>query len=281
VILVVGATGRVGRRVVEELVAGQTSVRAIVREPSRAALPAEVDLAAGDLTDAETVARAVKGCTAVFLVWPTGDPLHAEQAVRAAADGARRIVYLSTVGVRDELERQAHPLSAMHAEVEQHVRSSAAEWTILRATKFAANTLAWAPTVRSEGVVEGTFGHQHRSPIDERDIASVATRALLDDDHSGSTYVISGPASLTEREQATIVGRAIGRRIRWREIEPAEARRRMIAGGASDELADAALAYWAAFVERPEPVTDSVELISGHPARSFEEWAADNAEQFR
>jgi uncharacterized protein YbjT (DUF2867 family) len=168
----------------------------------------------------------------------------------------------------------------MHASVEHAVRERAPDWTILRATKFAANTLGWRREINAGGVVEGAYGNMRRSPIDERDIAAAAVAAMRAGVASRQTIVISGLESLTERAQLTQIGAAINKSLSWREIEPAEARRRLIEGGASDELADAALAYWARLVDQPEPVTAAVEQLTGHPPRPFATWARDRAGLF-
>ena len=280
-ILVIGATGKVGRHVVGELTDLGVRVRAVVRDPKTAGLPSGVEVVAAELSTPDILEVRLDGVDAAFLVWPLATAHGALDVVAALARWVRRIVYLSTVGVRDDVVEQTHPLSAMHDTVERLIQHSGAGWTILRASKFATNTFAWAPMIRAEGVVELTYGEARRSPIHQRDIAAVAARTLTEEGHAGARYVLTGPESLTEFEQVGIVGQAIGRTLHVREIAPQAARQQMLAEGSSPELADAALAYWARLVTDPEPVTTTVSDLTGSPARTFAEWANEHADQFR
>jgi uncharacterized protein YbjT (DUF2867 family) len=280
VILVVGATGNVGREVVSQLIAAGVATRAMTHRPRSADLPSNIDLVRGDLAVPDSLATALDGVHAVFLVWPMGDADGAQPVIEAIARHARRIVYLSTAAVRDDMEQQPHPLSAMHARIEGLIARAGVEWTVLRATKFATNTRGWAPQIRASGTVELPYGAAARSPIHQRDIAAVAVRALTEDAHAGTTYVLTGPASLTECEQVRIIGEVLGRTLQCRDIAPEVARQEMLAEGSSPELADAALAYWARLVTEGEPVTSTVEELTGTPACTFLEWAIEHAVDF-
>jgi len=283
-ILVTGAAGNVGRRVVDDLAAAGLSVRALVRSAGaadRAAFPASVEVVVADLGEASSLEDALRGVEAVFLVWALGDATLAPAAVAALARRTRRVVYLSTAAIRDDLERQEHPLSAMHVAVERAIEDSGMGWTILRATKFATNTLAWAPRIREAGVVPLTYPSARRSPIHQRDIAAVASRALIEPTVVGERLVLSGPDLLTEFEQVHLIGEAIGRPVGWTDTPPDAARREMLAEGVAPELVDAALAFWARLVTHPEPVTDAVERLTGRRAATFHEWATEHADRFR
>jgi uncharacterized protein YbjT (DUF2867 family) len=280
VILVMGATGNVGQEVVSQLVAAGVATRAMTHRPDFADLPTGIDRVTGDLSVPDSLAAALDGADAVFLVWPIGDARGAEAAVGAIARRAKRIVYLSTAAVRDDLEQQTHPLSAMHAHIEGLIARAGVEWTVLRATKFATNTRAWAPRIRASGAVELPYAAAARSPIHQRDIAAVAVQALTEDAHAGAAYLVTGPASLTECEQVQIIGEALGRTLVCRDISPDAARREMLAEGSSPELADAALDYWAWLVTEGEPVTSTVQELTGTPARTFLEWAVEHAADF-
>ena len=152
---------------------------------------------------------------------------------------------------------------------------------VLRAGRFATNSLGWAPEIRAGDVVRLPNAAAGRSPIDPRDVAAVAVRALVDAGHTGATHVLTGPERLTEREMVHVVGEVIGRTLRVEEVPPETARRELLDGGASPELADAALAYWAKLVAEPEPITRTVEEITGSPARTFREWATEHADDLR
>jgi uncharacterized protein YbjT (DUF2867 family) len=278
-ILVIGATGNVGRQVVAELTDAGADVRALARRPAR--LPNGVEVTPGDLTDPAGLVPALTGVEAVFLVWPLLGAEAAPAALAAIGAHARRIVYLSSMSVRDDLAQQPESISGFHAELERLIEASGLEWTFLRAGGFATNTLEWAPAIRAEGVVRWPHGAAARSLIHERDIAAVAARALTENGHGGARHVLTGPEAITQVEQVRLIGEAIGRPLRYEETAPEEARRAMIARGWPEPLADGVLAAWGAMADEPEPVTTTVEKVTGAPARTFRQWAHDHAGDFR
>jgi uncharacterized protein YbjT (DUF2867 family) len=282
-ILVTGATGNVGRHVVSELLAAGESVRALTRNPGSAELPEDVEVVGGDLVDPGTLDPALEGIESVFLVWPTLSADHAAPAtLDAIAKHARRVVYLSSRGVPDDPEEQAESIIGSHARIERLIERSGLEWTFLRPGGFAANTLMWAPQIRAEGVVRWVHGAAGRSLIHERDIAAVGARTLTGDGHGGTKYELTGPQTLTQAEQVHTIGEAIGRPLRFEEIPPETARRQMLdQGGLPASILEAILDAHAEMVTHPESVLPTVQEITGAPARTFREWAADHAEDFR
>jgi uncharacterized protein YbjT (DUF2867 family) len=279
--LVIGATGNVGRQVVEELTSAGTAVRALARTPESAGLPASAEVVRGDLTNPAGLDACLAGVDAVFLVWPFLTSEAAPPVLEAIGRHARRVVYLSSMSVRDDLDVQAEAISGFHAEMERLIDRSGLEWTFLRAGGFASNTLEWAPGIRAEGVVRWPYAAAARSLIHERDIAAVAARALTGDGHRGARYALTGPEAVTQAEQVRLIGEAIGRPLRFEEISREEAHGLLVAKGWPAALADGALAAWAALTHEPEPVTSAVEEITGTPARTFAEWALDHAGDFR
>ncbi|MGH8903742.1 MAG: hypothetical protein ACRDYA_19225 [Egibacteraceae bacterium] len=163
----------------------------------------------------------------MFLVWPF---LTAEAGARGPRRGrqARAPHRLPVVGIRDDVEQQTNPITQFHAGVERLIERSRLEWTFLRPSGFAANTLAWAPQIRADGVVRWVYGTAARSLIHERDIAAVAVRALTGDGHGGAKYVLTGPQPLTQAEQVRPIGEAISRPLRWEEISREAAREQML-----------------------------------------------------
>ena len=268
-ILVIGATGTVGRHVVSGLLGRDVKVRALTRDLGAAQLPPGVEVVRGDVFDAASVGRHLQGVDAVFLVWPSFGVEGADELVATLANRTGRLVYLSAEAAR------RRPDSAWAA-VEGSIADSGVEWTFLRPTGFAANTLMWAPQIRGSGVVRWPYGRAARSLIHERDVAEVAVHALTVDGHSGARHVLTGPESLTQSEQAAVIGEAIGRPVRWEELSRAEAEAQL-----ADVVPDTALDTWAAFVEAPEVVTSTVQEVTGQPARSFAEWAREHAAAFR
>src|SRR5262249_6360744 len=107
-----------------------------------------------------------------------------------------------------------NPSSVLHEEVEGLIQKSGVEWTFLRPGMLASNALAWwAPQIRTGDVVRWPYLAAPTAPIDERDVASVAVRALLGDGHARAEYVLTGPQSLSQLEQVSTIGRSIGRSL--------------------------------------------------------------------
>lgn len=280
-ILVFGATGNVGGRVVERLLASGARVRALVRRPDLARLPGGVEVTAGDLTAPESLDRALAGVRAVFLLW-TAPPATAAAVIARLAARARRIVLVSSPHQTPHpFFQQPNPLARFHAELDALVMRSGVEWTILRPGMFASNAIGWwAEAVRLGDVVRWPYGSAETAPVDERDIAAVAARALLDNGHAGQSYVLTGPSSLTQIEQVDAVGQELGRRLRFEELTPDEFRQAM-AGRWPGQAIEMLLAAWGATLGHRAYVTSTVAEVTGAPARSFRDWARDHVAAFR
>jgi len=269
-ILVTGATGKVGRHVVAGLLEAGVEVRALVRQPLLSGLPAAVELVQGDINDPAAVRRAAAGVDAAFLLWPSFSSEGAAPIVSALVEEVRRVVYLSALVP-----------AGVWGEVEELLTSAGAATTFLRAGGFAANTLGWAPAFRTGDVIRIASPKAGRSLIHERDIADVAVLSLLDEGHVGKAYELTGPEVLTQEEQVAVIGSVIGKPLRVEEETPDEARAAMLAMGADETLANASVSYWASLVDNPEPVTTTVADLTGHPGRPFREWVTDHTSDFR
>ena len=284
VVLVIGATGRVGRLVVDELLRAGVPVRALTRRPELAALPAGAEVVAGDLTAPESLDVPLQGIGAVFLVWTAAAATAPAVVARLAAGTSgqpRRVVYLSSPHrTPHPFFQQPNPLRGLHAEVERLLAAAGVDVVTLRPGMFASNVLHWwAPQIRNGDVVRWPYGAAETAPVDERDIAAAATRALLDDRHVGSDYVLTGPESLSQAAQVSAIGDAIGRPLRFAELTPDEFRRET-AGTWPASVAEMLLDAWRATLGHPAYVTSAIQEIVGSPARTFHRWAADNAAAF-
>ena len=277
-VLVIGATGRVGRLVIAELLNAGVRVRALTRRPAAAELPADVEVLSGDLTVPESLDAALRDISSVFLVW-TAPPATAPAVIKRIASHARRIVFLSSPHQTPHpFFQQPNPMAVLHADIERLIAASGLSSTILRPGMFASNVLFWwAPMIRAVNVVRWPYASAETAPIDERDLAAVASRALRDG--VGGDYVLTGPESISQAEQVRIVGDVIGRRIEFQELSPDEFRRET-AGSWPRPIVDMLLAAWGAAIGRPAFVTSAVADILGSPARTFREWAKDHAAAF-
>jgi uncharacterized protein YbjT (DUF2867 family) len=278
---VIGATGRVGRALVAELLGAAVPVRALTRRPATAGLPATVEVVAGDLTVPESLDAALQGVSAVFLLW-TAPPATVPAVIERIASHTRRVVFLSSPHKTPHpFFQQPNPMARFHAEIERVIAASGVESTIIRPGMFASNTqLWWGASIRDGDLVRWPYGAAETAPIDERDIAAVAARALSEDGHAGHDYVLTGPESLSQAEQVRVIGAAVGRPLRFEELSPEEFRRET-AGRWPGPVVDMLLAAWGAAIGRPAYVTSTVADVVGSPARTFRRWADDHADAFR
>jgi uncharacterized protein YbjT (DUF2867 family) len=280
-VLVTGATGRVGRAVVGLLTEAGVPVRALTRRSAAAAeLPAGVEVVTGDLTAPESLDAALRGAGTVFLVW-TAPPATAPAVIERLATYARRVVFLSSPHQTPHpFFRQPNPMAVLHADIERLIAAAGLESTIIRPGMFASNTLLWwGAAIRADGVVRWPYGAAETAPVDDRDVAAVAARTLQEDGHAGGDYVLTGPESLSQAEQVSIIGDVTGRQVTFAELSPDEFRAET-EGSWPRPVVDMLLAAWEATLGRPAFVTSTVSGICGSAPRSFRQWAADHAAAF-
>ena len=264
-ILVTGATGNVGRHVVAELVTAGHRVRTLMRDPRP--IPGAVAVY-GDLSRPATLATALEGVDAVFLMWPLRDAEPFVPALRAMAGAG--VVYLGSGAV---------PGLPM-AEQATLVAAATDEWTVIRPSTFAVNALWWAGQIRAGDEVRGAYGELAMPMLHERGIAAVAVRALTGT--ALGVLDLTGPHPLSQAEQVRQLGAAIGRQLRWVELATPEARAQLLRDGLPRSFADVLLGTYAGMVATPPmPVTSTVADVLGRPALTFREWAAEHADAFR
>ncbi|MEE4424829.1 SDR family oxidoreductase [Streptomyces bugieae] len=284
-IVVTGATGNIGRSLVDRLLADGVAVRALTRDPARAQLPAGAEVVRADLTgDAADFVPLLAGADALFLNLAAGGERAAVALAEAAAKaGVRRIVLNSSMGVTDTPADENNFISRMHATVERAVRASGLEWTFVRGGNYATNALAWGPAIRDTGVVRDAHPGAQGVPVHEADLADVAAVALLDrtGTHTGQVYLVTGPESLTVADQVAEIGRAIGRETRVEQITEEAAAEAMSGPHLPKEAALELVRWFGNTVDAPAfPLSDAVERITGHPARTFAQWARDHVADF-
>lgn len=265
-ILVTGATGKVGHQVVLQLAAAGADVRALARDPQAATFPPSVEVVPGDLSEPESLKQPLHDVDAVFLMWPFLDAAGADEVLEVIKQRAKRVVYLSADGVDLDLEKQLTPIHQFHAALERAVARTGLQWVFLRPSSFASNNLGWADQVRT-GVVRSRGASEVRALIHESDIAAVAVEALTTDALVGTRPRLSGPDTLTTAEQALAIGDALGLPVRFEEIPHDVARAEAVAAGYPDDLV--AALFDTATELPPQPVTTTVQDITGQPARSI------------
>ena len=274
-ILVTGATGSVGRLLVDELVAAGAPVRALTNNPARAALPDGVEVARGYLGKPATLPAALAGVDTVYLA-PL--PAYVDDFVECAKEaGVRRVVVLS--GEPAEYEAQGDPSTWHYYRIERAIEAGGFEWTFLRPGQFMNNTLGWASSIKAEGVVRAPYAGAVQTPIDLGDIAAVARVVLLSSNYSGQKLTMSGPEGLTAPEQVAYIAAAIGRDVRFEELTPQEYLARL-APAIGLETAQWLLDGFRMMAEYPMKPESTVPALIGRPAVTYREWAVANAAAF-
>lgn len=280
-ILVIGATGTVGSQVVSGLLERDVRVRAMTRNPESVHLPPQVEATRGDLTMPETLDVCLDDVDTVFLVW-TAPPSTVATALDRITNRARRIVFLSApLKTPHPLFQQPNRNRTTAEQIERAIETSGVEWTFLRPGMFAANALHWwGPQIRAGNTVRWPYMDVPTAPIHECDIAAVAVRALCDQGHAGAEYVLTGPQSLSQFKQISIIGDTIGRSLRIEDITPDEARTELLPIMPLPVI-NMLLDAWNAAKGHPAVVTLTVEEVTGASARTFSDWVADNSFEFR
>lgn len=273
-ILVTGATGNVGRVVVEQLHNMGQQVRVMSRNPEKVKFPENVEVMTGDLTDMETVRPALQGIDKVFLIQNPGGEGFPELAKE---QGVKHIVFLSSGAIESATEND---IGRMHARFEELIKQSGVSWTFLRPDAFMSNSLQWAESIRREGIVRAPFGDVKSVPIDPRDIASVAVKALSSAGHDNKIYTLTGPEALTPEEQVHIIGDVLGKGVDFQGI-PDEVARQYMAQHAPEEIVEGLFKLMHGAKVKPQPVLDTVEKVTGQPAHTFSQWVKDNVVAFQ
>ncbi|WP_409179883.1 NmrA family NAD(P)-binding protein [Amycolatopsis sp. VS8301801F10] len=278
-VLVLGATGRTGRRVVSLLAERGHAIRTASRNPGSRQGP--VTPVRFDWNDPATYPPALDGVDAVYQWFPIRPDAAAEVAALlddAKAAGVRRVVHLSTATAH--LSGEDYPMQ----EAERLLETGPVPSTILRPNVFAENFSEHPAILQGirTGVVAVPAGDGRVAPISVEDIAAVAAAALTEDGHEHKAYSLTGPDSLSFSDMAAIVGAAAGKPVRYRAMDPAEFREAMLGGGIPGQVAD----FYAAMYEgirndRAAEVTDDVQRITGRPPVSFAAYARAAAALWR
>lgn len=268
--LVAGATGTVGRQVVEQLLLKGVRVRALTRNPAGAEFPEGVEVVRGDLTEPDSLRDAFEGVRGVHLITFGGElfaELETGPEIVALAEkaGVRRVTVLHGGG---------------ETPLENAVRGSILDWTVVMPVEFMANALEWAESIRSTDEVREPFVDRLSAMVHEADIGAVAATALTEDGHAGQEYLITGPEVLTLRDKTEAIAAARGRAVRLVERTEAEAREQWQAQGLPDDTIAFLIDVYRDTPPEGRTPTDVVERVTGRPARTFGAWAREHAGEF-
>jgi uncharacterized protein YbjT (DUF2867 family) len=278
--LITGATGDVGSKVVDHLIERGKRPRIFVRDLKKAQslFSDRVEAFAGDLGDSTALRKAMEGINSLFLVNSGPEiPVRDEMAALAAkAADVTHLVKLSSLDVRQGLA-----IGAWHERGEAAIRAAGVPFTFLQPTGFMSNLLAWAGSIKREGIVRSSTGDGGRAFIHSSDIAAVAAQVLLSGGHVSESLPLTGPEALTFAEVTARIGAAIGKPLTFQTISDDEARQRYAATGASSEETEAHVALWRAIREgRLGTVTNTVEQILCRKPIPLDHWIGEYASAF-
>ncbi|WP_328623604.1 MULTISPECIES: NAD(P)H-binding protein [unclassified Streptomyces] len=277
-ILVTGGTGRIGREVIRRLPAA-LAVRVMAREPDRVTGAAgAVEIVQGDYGDPQSLARALSGVRAAFLVTSRigDDDVRFIRTARSA--GVRHVVKLSAAAVSDHGADDL--ITRWQRANEDLLRGSGMDWTLLRPRSFMCNALSWAESVRAHDVVRARYGASGNACVDPRDVAEVAVRVLTEAGHEGRAYTLTGPEAITAVEQTAQLAELLGRPLSFEELGTEQARA-ALAERYPQDLVEALLDGAERLRVGAKALVDpTVPALLGRPAGCFRAWARDHLSSF-
>ena len=279
-VLVTGATGNTGRGLVASLCGAGIDVRVLVRDVTKAeALQAAgAEVVVGDLDKPETIPPALEGVSKIYLLTWNGPTavLQAENVIKAAERaGNIHVVRHSMWGSeRSRIIQQGY-------EIEERVKAAGLPWTLLKPTFFMQNTMMAAQTISSNGTIYWDMKDGKLGMIDVRDIVDAAFAVLTGSGHEGKSYILTGPAAISFYDVAQSFSNALGKDVKYESV-PAEAALNFMTGvGLPEWIARGYLELDEGFADNfANSVTENVLYLTGHPPRSFDQFANDFAHIF-
>ncbi len=280
-ILITAATGQVGREAINGLIATGAPLRALVRDPSRADMPAGVEVVQGSFEDDASLARALDGVATMLLAGrdsPDAVEQHRRVLAQARRAGVRHIVKLSAIGASAQ-----SPVALMreHHEVDEEVLHGLAAWTLLKPHLYLQNLLRAVDAVRRDGVLSAPMGENRFPLVDTRDVGAAAAVVLRDPAaHAGKTYSLTGPAAYSYDDVAAAMAFVAGRAVSYEAVPPQTSEARLFAAGLpawrAYDLAHIASAY----APSDNAVSPDLAMLLGRAPRSLATFMEDHRALF-
>jgi uncharacterized protein YbjT (DUF2867 family) len=282
-ILITGASGTVGKAVLQEVSRKQSNIRAMFRSKEEAAkAPPGCQPVLADFSDKPSLRKALDGVTVVFLVCsPIPQLVELESNVLDVCKetGVRHVVLNSALGAGDF----SKSFPSWHRKVEDKLKSTGISFTILRPNGFLQNILAYnAPSIRSQGAFYAAMGDAKVSYLDVGDIAVVAAKALHAGAHAGKTYELLGPEAISNQELAKRISRVAGRTVNYVDIPESAQREAMLGLGMPEWQVTALIDLQQYYKQGGAAKTDGLlkSLIERDPV-TLDQYLSANAREFR
>jgi uncharacterized protein YbjT (DUF2867 family) len=276
--LIIGATGNAGGLVMPALIARGERVRCLVRSEEKARHLGELgaEVVIGDLEDPTSLATAFDGIDSVFSVIATGPNIElqgknlVETAVNANVDHF----------VRYSLIQNSHIAKSrsgnMQAAVDDMVRSSGLDYTIILPHSYMQNLMASAATIQSDSAFYLPYGDGKVGLMDLRDVAEVAVKVLTTEGHIGKSYTITGPASISMFDVAESLSSATGKTISYVDVPAQAAKDALLSFGMDEWIVEEYLAYFEVFKNnQADFTTGDYEELMGSTPRSIDDFTRD------
>lgn len=286
-ILLTGAAGMAGQKILAALGREPGQVRALVRSAARAlVLPtlSNVEVVAADMSEPSTLGRALDGVETAVLI-SSGDERMAETQMRfvdaAKAAGVRRIVKFSGQEAGIGFDASAFRFTRMHDEIERHIERSGLRWTHLRPAQFMQVYLREARSIARDGVIALPLAEIQMAPVDLVDVAGIAVGILKADDVDSVSMQITGPQALTAGQIAQVLSRELGRPVTYAPLGVEERMRRLLAAGTPEIFVAALREQAVERLRRPlAAVVTSAHRRFGVEATTFAQFVARNRAAF-
>jgi uncharacterized protein YbjT (DUF2867 family) len=276
-ILVTGATGKVGSEAARLLAARHHPTRALVRDPSRAP-DGDVEIATGDFGRPDTLDAAMRGIDTVLLVSPAVPAQEIAVIDSAVRHGVTHVIKVTSKASADSpVDRRRG-----QAQIEAHLQTTGLAYTLLRSNAYMQNLLALAPVIRQTNGFLMSAGDGQVGMIDARDVAAVAVAiATGPKEHAGQTYWLTGPGLITYTDIAEELSAALGHPVEYRQISPAEHRAAMIQAGTPEAVATSNAQAFGLIAEGDAAwLSDDVKSITGTAPRPLHTFIADHVQAF-
>ena len=283
-VLVVGATGMFGSRVLEATTARGAPVRALVHSDAsaRALRDAGVEVAVGDLDEPSSLTAAFDGIDVVFLVSPMDDRIAVREgnALRAAQQaGTRRIVKLYGA-----VRHRGDPLDRLHTASIEAIKTSGLSWALVSPNSvMETSLLSQADAIKQAGALFGCAGDGRVGLVGADDVGRAAAAVLTEHDESGVNYELTGPQALTMSDMAATLSDVLGRPVAYTDMPEADFRSLLVEqGGVPEEVVDIEVMLHFAAWKRGDAdlVTDTYRKLTGEDPTSLAAWAGANRQAF-
>src|SRR5258705_12344323 len=284
-ILVTGASGNVGKMVLQEVAKSGAKHRAMYRSADEAAKARSgTETVIADFAKPETLKAALRGVDSVcvYLVCsPIPELVQLESNVIDAcvAAGVKHVVLNSALGAGD----YDKSFPSWHRKVEDKLKGPRVSWTILRPNSFHQNVVAFfAPTIRTQGAFYNSMRDAKNSFLDVRDIATVAAKALAAGEHAGKIYELNGPEAINYTELAKKVSKVAGREVKYVDIPMDAQKKAMLDQGMPEWLTTALLDLQQYYVNGKGGETDGLlQKFLGRAPITMDEFLKENLAEFR